>query len=313
MPFMSTTSASPGPGTSRSDPVLDLEAPFGSWGRVGSDEDSDVIPSMRPKDSAASASWQTKKRNGNSGNWSSGEEEDSEKENSELTPVILANPDGSMSEGVPPGYKEKEPWSLEGVGLSRSSGGRGLLPYGYFADTLVPELDPAFLYDELTHLILKHQQVFALLLFIQFAVEAAFFTVSLLGFAETLQEVQSFYPKAKKETLLLVLSCCSCAQVLYLTVYYALGLRVVVLQRPKCYADFAGWCLFGVLAELLLAPMTRFNLFTFFLRFLAYLYAKFLKNFLRTVALIPPPVGNGAATTASFEALVATTTTGAAV
>merc|ERR1719160_2140661 len=70
-----------------------------------------------------------------------------------LIPIMVENPDGSMSEGVPPGYKEKTP--------PRSPRSAGM-------DGMWGSLDAAGVHDELLVLQQRHQRLFVMLIVLQF-------------------------------------------------------------------------------------------------------------------------------------------------
>lgn len=209
----------------------------------------------------------------------------------ERTPVLLKNPDGSMSEGVPPGYKEKNP--------PGGSGDASRLPYGYFSDGLVGELDAAMLQDELNFLTRRHQQIFASLMMMQLMVEIVFFVLNIANVDVSVREAKYIYPKASSSALQNAYWYIFGLELVYSIVYYSLAGLAVRFQRAKYYRWFSTCCVLGIISQLVLAYMNKFNLLIFFLRMLAYLYAKFLKSLVLSTALMPNPNRNNASGTAT--------------
>merc|ERR1719321_1699984 len=106
-----------------------------------------------------------------------------------LIPILVENPDGTMSEGVPPGYKEKTP--------PRSP--RGL------SDALWGDIDANGIEEELHMLHTRHERLFITLLALQFAAEVSFDSLFILRQRHALQEVEAIYPHADPKNLAVIL------------------------------------------------------------------------------------------------------------
>merc|ERR1719409_1187760 len=77
----------------------------------------------------------------------------------------------------------------------------------------------------------------------------------------------------------------------YGLVYYSVGALALWADRPRYYKMFATCGLIGIATQMLLAYINKFNLLIFFLRLIAYVYAKFLRNMAQTLSLLPPLAG----------------------
>lgn len=63
-------------------------------------------------------------------------------------------------------------------------------------------------------------------------------------------------------------------QIVFGLVYYSMAMVAICTKRPKHFQIFAKTCLCGVVGLVLLAYADKFNLPIFFLRLLAYIYAR---------------------------------------
>lgn len=188
-----------------------------------------------------------------------------------LIPILVENPDGSMSEGVPPGYKEKTP--------PRSP--RGL------AEGLWGEVDAMGIEEELQMLHSRHQKLFVSLLLLQFVTEVSFDVIYIFRRKHALQEVEAIYPHADPQHLMAALWTLFVCEVLFGVVYYSLGAVALYTNKPRHYKYFAGCCLIGILGQVLMAYMNKFNLVIFFMRLLTYIYSKFLRSIALHMQLLP--------------------------
>merc|ERR1719389_1277514 len=80
-------------------------------------------------------------------------------------------------------------------------------------------------------------------------------------------------------------------QALYSVTYYVIAGLAMWTKRPKQYRLFANWSLVGIVALILVAYVNKFNLLIFFLRLLAYIYARFLQGLTASLLLLPPTPG----------------------
>jgi hypothetical protein len=193
-----------------------------------------------------------------------------------LVPIIVQNPDGSMSEGVPPGYKEKlPPPSPRSVG----------------ADGLFGGLDAAGVHEELLILQSRHERMFIALIVVQFFVEMSFNTLYVLHADESLREIEAVYGADQEKVLIIMLWVTFGIDIAFGLVYYSLGWLAACTNRPRYYMWFATACMCGILGQVLMAYINKFNLLIFFMRLLSYIYAKFLRSLAIHMQIVPPNAG----------------------
>lgn len=190
-----------------------------------------------------------------------------EEENAGARPVFLKHPDGSMSEGVPPGYKETP--------APRSPRQGRIL---WWDDSMAAEFD--FIYS-------RHEKLFVSLLLMEFVVEFTFNVMYLFYAKYSVREVGMVYHTLSQNTLWVIFWVLFGAEVAYCIIYYTMGFCSVWTSKPRYYRWFSHVALVGILGQVLLAYMNKFNLLIFFLRLMAYIYAKFLRNLLLSLYLLP--------------------------
>mmetsp|Transcript_25626 Transcript_25626/g.73718 ORF Transcript_25626/g.73718 Transcript_25626/m.73718 type:complete len:208 (-) Transcript_25626:35-658(-) len=174
-----------------------------------------------------------------------------------LQPVFLENPDGSLMQGVPLGYKEQTP-----PGTPRfSAGDVGMSMSGDVLKTLA-----------------RHEIVFMSLLFAQFASECTFETIYAQYADDAIFELSLMYPALSLYILRFIYWSAAAAECLYSGSFIGLGVVAVFKGRPRLYQRFATVALAGTLGQLPLAYLNRFNLLIFLLRFISYAYARFQAN-----------------------------------
>ncbi|CEM14801.1 unnamed protein product [Vitrella brassicaformis CCMP3155] len=198
------------------------------------------------------------------------------------TPVFFQNPDGSYLEGVPPGYKERTP--------PRSP----RLPdvNGWF-----DELDAPTLGEEFLFIYTRHEKLFLSLLLMELLIEVTFNAMYVYYRNYTVREVAIIYHGVLSlQTLWTIFWVMFAIESAYEVAFYATGFWAVISDRPSAYQWFSQIALFGILGQVVLAYMNKFNLLIFFFRLMAYIYAKFLRNLRQSLALLGPaqPNGNGA-------------------
>jgi len=182
-------------------------------------------------------------------------------------PVFLLNPDGSLAEGIPDGHKEQTPPTTprwEGLALGGGD--------------LSAEFEQVFV---------RHERLFLSLLLMEFATEVSF-NIMYCYYAEySVREVSLVYHSLTLYGLWVIFWTLFALEICYMMVYYGLGALAIWKGRPKLYHGFAVVALAGILGQVLLAYMNKFNLLIFFLRLMAYVYAKFLRNLLQSMLLLP--------------------------
>lgn len=206
----------------------------------------------------------------------------SEDEAQKNVPIFLENPDGSMLEGVPPGYKDPtpprsprgihgQPWGVLPGGLDDLDNANGI--------TLAEEVD--FIYG-------RHERLLGSLLLVQFLLELAYNFVYIFEQKIAILEVVTLYRNnITQRTAEVIFWTMFGTQAAYAVGYYCVACYALWVKRPHAYRAFANWCLVGIAAQVFLAYINKFNLLVFFLRLLSYIYAKFLQNLSLSLQLLP--------------------------
>jgi len=185
-------------------------------------------------------------------------------------PIFILNPDGTLAEGIPPGHKEHTPPTtprLEGLTL--------------VGGDVSAEFEQVFL---------RHERLFMTLLLTEFVAEVSF-NIMYCYYAEySVREVSLVYRSLSLYGLWVIFWTLFALEISYMMVYYSLGALAIWQGRRKLYHGFAVVALAGILGQVLLAYMNKFNLLIFFLRLMAYVYAKFLRNLLQSMVLLPETI-----------------------
>merc|ERR1719443_647240 len=176
-------------------------------------------------------------------------------------PVFLQQPDGSLAQGVPPGYEEPRPPSTPRQRFFQADG------VGSISADLVGVLA-------------RHDSLFFSLLLLQLVVECGFEVMHLRHREEAVIELSLWYSTASPWLLRCLYYMASGAEFAFSLAYFAIGVLAVVQGNPKHYHTFSTVALIGTLAQLPLAYLNRFNLLIFFLRFIGFAYARFQCNLL---------------------------------
>lgn len=179
--------------------------------------------------------------------------------------VFMKHPDGSLSQGAPPGYQESTP-----PGTPR------LWPFD--ASQLVN--------TDIVFILARHETLFLLLLLTQLVVEIFFESLHLICKDDALIELSLMYPSMNKSFLFCIYLFASCGEMIFTVAYLGIGVLASISGRPRGYSRCAKVALTGTLAQLALAYINRFNLLIFFLRFITYAYARFLGNLLTGIYLL---------------------------
>mmetsp|Transcript_109243 Transcript_109243/g.216961 ORF Transcript_109243/g.216961 Transcript_109243/m.216961 type:complete len:247 (-) Transcript_109243:44-784(-) len=201
-------------------------------------------------------------------------------------PIFFENPDGTITEAVPP--KEKEVRPKAG---SRGAGGHRQQLADGDSDGSVnsAEAAAANILQEFDFLYLRHERLFLLLLCTQALLDALYTTVFVLRMEMSAVEFMAMYSWQVSEGVAKILLWFVFAfQNIYCIVYYALASAAIWMKLPKYYQMLASWCLLGIIELVFLAYVDKFNLPIFFLRLLAYIYARFLQGLTASLMLLPP-------------------------
>ncbi|CAD7950924.1 unnamed protein product [Amoebophrya sp. A25] len=189
-------------------------------------------------------------------------------------PILIQNPDGSIAEGRPPGYVEKGPRRAAArLGFAHN----GLLWGELGAETLGSEL--GFLYQ-------RHETLFLGLLLTEFFAEIGFFIVYWHNWPQAVEELTVVYGRFRREGVETSLMVAFWLRLVYTVGYYAFAAIVVTTRKPDAFKCFASYSLVGIVLELGVTYLNKFNLVVFFLRLLSYLYSKFLRSVAQHMAVL---------------------------
>lgn len=214
-------------------------------------------------------------------------------------PIFLENPDGTITEAIPSTYKgsrsQKANSAAAAFGqntVGNESGAESDASSGGMSDAAAVNM-----HQEVDFLYSRHERVLVFLLTTQFALEVLYNLVYVLRMQPSVVELIGMYnlridPRTAEIIFWVIFIC----QVCYTIVYYGIACVAVWTKRPKPYRMLANCSLVGIVILVLLAYVDKFNLLIFFLRLLAYIYARFLQGLTASLLLLPP--ARAAATTA---------------
>lgn len=180
-------------------------------------------------------------------------------------PVFVQHPDGSLSEGVPPGYCEPTPPQTPRAQVAEVN---------------------AVVNADIVRVLARHELLFLSLLLLQLLVEIAFEMMHIRYHEEAIFELSLIYPSMSTPVIELLYWFACGGEFAYGIVYFALGVVAACRSKPRYYQRFSTVALIGTLGQLPLAYLNRFNLLIFFLRFIAYAYARFHWNLLQGIGML---------------------------
>lgn len=190
-------------------------------------------------------------------------------------PILLKNPDGTISEGLPPGYKDIIPPPSP-----------RMIANAFFADIgglEVPE-------EELEYLYARHESLFQCLVMFELAMDIVFNFLYVSRAPYALAELGMIYVGLSTWILARVFWFFFVVEVAYCVVYYSVALWTTSGHSAKKYSIFSQLCLGGIVGHVFMAYINKFNLLIFFLRIIAYMYACFLRSL--CVSMQFAPTGN---------------------
>lgn len=181
-------------------------------------------------------------------------------------PVFVENPDGSLVQGVPPGYKEQTP-----PGTPRQQ-----------------VIDPTFtaISVDIVRVLARHETLFLSMLLLQLAVEITFETIHIKYREDAIFELSLIYPALSPTVIRVLYWLAFVGETIYSFAFFGLGVLAAFKSKPRLYQRFSTVALIGTLGQLPLAYLNRFNLLIFFLRFISYAYARFQWNLLHGIGLL---------------------------
>lgn len=196
-----------------------------------------------------------------------------------LAPIFLENPDGTITEAIPSHFKSEK----QKVSRNRSPNDSNDSD-GSMSDALASSM-----YQEVDFLYSRHERVLLLLLVSQFCFEVLYDIVYIVRMNPSVQEFLAMYNwRVDKRSAVFIFWSLYVSQAFYSVVYYAIAGLALWSKRPKQYRLLANWSLVGIISLVLMAYVDKFNLLIFFLRLLAYIYARFLQGLTASLLLLPP-------------------------
>lgn len=187
-------------------------------------------------------------------------------------PVFVQHPDGSLVQGIPPGYVERTPPSTPRITVAT-------------AEAAMP------LSDEVVKVLARHELFFLLLLLLELSVECVFEAIHMQYREDAILELSLIYPSLSEGIIRCLYWLAFMGESVYAGAFFTLGVLAAFKSRIRIYQRFSTVALAGTLGQLPLAYMNRFNLLIFFLRFIAYAYARFQWNLLYAITLVGQDLG----------------------
>ena len=184
---------------------------------------------------------------------------------SDKSVVLVRNPDGSMSEALRPGFEfPKRRLQLLESPLDSD--------FGDFSG------DPFFLYE-------RHESVFLTLLLAELMLDAAALVTQVLNPGLVIEDfLRKLFPRGDMTVLFWTTIS---LQLGFLWWFYGAGLLALHWKRPRQFTIFSDLALIGVAGDTIFMLVTGQGLGALFLRALAFLYARFLRELLILNQLLP--------------------------
>merc|ERR1719146_11483 len=198
-----------------------------------------------------------------------GEEETEVEVQKQQEPMFLSMPDGTISEGWPPGYKDISP------------------PPSPRATDLGVDV---MLQAEYESIYMRHSRLFLIILVIELIIDALFTCLYITFRRMSMDEVTRVYDTFQPRELEYLFWSVLYIDWTYCLVYYGVGFGAFINCSTTLYRFFSLVAGFGIFSQVILAYMNTFNLVVFFLRMTGYIYGKFLGNLRRSIDLIPEAV-----------------------
>jgi len=180
-------------------------------------------------------------------------------------PIFIENPNGSLVQGVVPGYLEQTPPGTPRLHEREIS--------------LTLNVD-------IVRVLARHETLFLSLLLLQLLVEIAFQSMHLKYSEDAVFELSLIYPSFSRTLTSIMFWIAFVGKCLFSLSYFCLGVMAAFTSRVVLYHRFATVALIGTLGELPLAYLNQFNLLSFFLQFISYAYARFHVNLLQGVNIL---------------------------
>lgn len=200
-----------------------------------------------------------------------------------VRPIFLSNPDGTITEAIPPNYKDKNTKGVRNaLNAMEDSDSSGHLFEGVI-HTMWNEID--FLYT-------RHESVLTVLLLVGLSLDILYMAVYVARMRDgsaVLEFMAMYNWRATPRQAEKIYWAIFVFEVVYLCVFYGVALVALRDRRPKQYRMLANVGVCGLLAFVMLAYIDKFNLISFFLRLITYMYARFMQGLTATMIMLPSP------------------------
>lgn len=200
--------------------------------------------------------------------------------------IFLENPDGTITEAVPLKAHATPSYGAQGDQ-------RDLEQPNSESDTTGSVRGQAHanasLYRDIEFMYRWHGIVFIILLCVQFAMEALYIWVFLVSIDSSVSEFVAMYGIPHRSIGNAVFWAVLTAEISYDLVYFSVAALATFDKSPKHYHTLASTLLVGLMILLVFAYVDKFNFPMFFLRILAYIYARYLQGLASGLMLLAPP------------------------
>jgi len=160
-------------------------------------------------------------------------------------PILLRNPDGSIAEGLPPGYCEPTP---------------PLTPRDIPGGAAFHDNDGSDLQEDLEYLYTRHEQLFMALILFQLSVEILFNVFYVTRSEYALMELRMVYNNVATSALTRLFWAMFAIELAYSVTYYGVAAWCLFRHSTRRYDLFATVCLVGVVIQVFMTYVNKFNL-----------------------------------------------------
>jgi len=211
---------------------------------------------------------------------------------SESQGVIVENPDGTYFQGVPAKFRKGPLTQEEGkeAGNLFENYPRNRILYIVDDDEIAVysgfQQLPVVV-DDFLELYLRHARYFTVGLVVLMCVEIFLWVLGYMDRTEAVAQLMVTYnTTAQSELMTLYMTLLYC-ELGYVVIYYLLGYLAVYRRSVRLYSWFATFSLVGLIFEMILAYVNRFDIFIFIMRFIGFIYSRFLNQLLVSLLLLP--------------------------
>jgi len=210
---------------------------------------------------------------------------------SESQGVIVENPDGTYFQGVPA--------KLRKGAYTAEEGKDGNLFENYPRNRILYIVDDdeiavysgfqqlPVVVDDFLELYLRHARYFTVGLVVLMFIEIGLWVLGYMDRTEAVAQLMVTYNTNAQSELMTLYMTLLYTEIGYIVIYYILGYLAVYKRSVKLYSWFATFSLIGLIFEMILAYVNRFDIFIFIMRFIAFIYSRFLNQLLVSLLLLP--------------------------